>query len=329
MSIREPLSTVPYDLVFLHLVLPYTIHYFRPRKATNEIGIFLWQKLSPKFRLSSYMFGGRFPEEETLSQPSKFPASIFGTKAKGTWRRVPATDNVAMVRNMRATAEVDANGVPINLLEQTVVTAQNAEAVRNKLNPEEDYTVVYIPPHFRYRIALFILCVWSMCCLGIATLATMPVLLGRQFFSIFTSREIHDGYSFIVGFHLLWACWVVGRTVDRLDRRRRRKESDRASWPLFITKRTLLWTAKASYMAFFLVVVIPSLIATVVELYIIFPVRSIFNPDIAIRIRLTDMWVLGLFYTKIVLRLPGFEAPNHMNDGIQRVCVLFLSVLQY
>jgi len=314
---REPLSTVPYDLVFLHLVLPYTIHYFRPRKATNEIGVFLWQKLSPKFRLSSYMFGGRYPEEET---PSKsFGGWVFGTGTKGSWRRVPASDNVAMVRNMRATAEVDEHGVPVNQKEQMMVTAQNAEAVRNKRNPEEDYTVVYIPPHFRYRIGLFILCVWSMCCLGIAALATVPVLLGRQFFSIFTSREIHDGYSFIVGFHLLWACWVVGRAVDRLNRRRRRKEGDRASWPLFITKRTLLWAAKASYMAFFLVVVIPSLIAMVVELYIIFPVRSIYNPDIPIRIRLTDMWVLGLFYTKIVLRLPGFEAPHQMNDGIQRI----------
>jgi len=32
-----------------------------------------------------------------------------------------------------------------------------------------------------------------------------------------------------------------------------------------------------------------------------------------------DMWVLGLFYTKIILRLPGFEAPRGMNEGIQRI----------
>jgi len=31
------------------------------------------------------------------------------------------------------------------------------------------------------------------------------------------------------------------------------------------------------------------------------------------------MWVLGLFYTKIILRLPGFEAPQRMNEGIQRI----------
>lgn len=74
-------------------------------------------------------------------------------------------------------------------------------------------------------------------------------------------------------------------------------------------------------MAFFLVVVIPCLIAMVVEFYIILPVRSMSHPAIPIRIRLVDMWVLGLFYTKIILRLPGFEAPNQMNEGIQRVSV--------
>ena len=37
------------------------------------------------------------------------------------------------------------------------------------------------------------------------------------------------------------------------------------------------------------------------------------------KVKLVDMWVLGLFYTKIILRLPGFEAPQRMNEGILRV----------
>jgi E3 ubiquitin-protein ligase MARCH6 len=266
------------------------------------------------------MFGGRYPAEETPPKPSSLARILWRMETKPSWRRVPANDNVAIIRNMRATAEVDEHGKPLDEKEQAAMNAQNAEAERNRRNSDEDYTVVYIPPHFRHRIALFIFAIWVVCCIGIAGLIAMPTLLGRRFFVLFTTREIHDGYSFIVGFHLLWACWLIGRAVDRMDRRRQRKESGpRAWWPLFLAKRTFLWVAKALYMAFFLVVVIPTLIALVVEVYLILPMRSINDPSLAIRIRLVDMWVLGLFYTKIILRLPGFEAPHKMNHGIQNV----------
>lgn len=42
-GIREPLATVPYDLVFMHLILHYTTHYFRPRTAARQIGTVLWK----------------------------------------------------------------------------------------------------------------------------------------------------------------------------------------------------------------------------------------------------------------------------------------------
>jgi len=72
-------------------------------------------------------------------------------------------------------------------------------------------------------------------------------------------------------------------------------------------------------MAFFLVIVIPTLIALVMELYVFLPIKIIYDPRMALKVGLVDMWILGLFYTKIILRLPGFEAPQRMNEGIQRI----------
>jgi E3 ubiquitin-protein ligase MARCH6 len=326
-EIREPLSTVPYDLVFMHLILPYTIHYFRPRTAARQVGTILWKWLSRTLRVSSYMFGERHPAEEVA------PKGFFGFRSKNTtepdtqeprkeggWRRVPANDNVAIIRGMRATVEVTEDGKPVNEAEARLLKLQNTEADRHKRNVDEDYTVVYIPPHFVYRICTFILAVWSVCCVAVASMLAGPVLLGRRFFLLFTTREVHDGYSFVIGFHLLWGCWLVAQAVDRLNRHRQRRENgSRAWWPLFFAKRSSLWLAQASYMAFFLVFVIPTLIALVMEVYVLLPVKLIYDPKLIVKVKLVEMWVLGLFYTKIILRLPGFEAPRHMNEGIQRV----------
>jgi len=71
--------------------------------------------------------------------------------------------------------------------------------------------------------------------------------------------------------------------------------------------------------AFFLVFVIPTLIALVMEMYVLMPIKFIYDPRVVVKVKLVDMWVLGLFYTKIILRLPGFEAPRRMNEGILRI----------
>ena len=273
------------------------------------------------------MFEERHPTEEATSKglfgfrPRHADGSgTRGAPRQGGWRRVPANDNVAIVRGMRATVEVTEDGIPVNDVEARLLKLQNAEAERQKRNIDEDYTIVYIPPYFKYRILTFILAVWTVCCVAIAAMLAGPVLLGRRFFLLFTAREVHDGYSFLVGFHLLWGCWLVAQAVERLDRHRQRREhGSRARWPLYLAKRSSLWLAQASYMAFFLVFVIPTLIALVMEVYVLLPVKLIYDPRMAVRVKLVEMWVLGLFYTKIILRLPGFEAPRNMSEGILRV----------
>ncbi|KAF9643445.1 hypothetical protein BDM02DRAFT_3123441, partial [Thelephora ganbajun] len=103
------------------------------------------------------------------------------------------------------------------------------------------------------------------------------------FFLLFTAREVHDGYPFIVGFHLLWGCWLVIHAIDCFDRYRQWRENGfRAWWPLFFAKRSLLWLAQASYMAFFLVFVIPTLIALVMETYVLLPIKLVYDPELVV-----------------------------------------------
>ncbi|KAH9893215.1 hypothetical protein C8Q73DRAFT_746014 [Cubamyces lactineus] len=330
-KIREPLSEVPIDLIFIQLVLPYTMDYFRPRKALRRFGTFIWKYLARQLRLSSYMFGGRFASEEytpkhwswrTLLNDDGMQMDDAEADHDGTFRRVPNSDNVALVKDAPATVEVDEEGMPVDANGIKLILAQNAEAEKARRSVKDDYTVVYIPPHFKYRVIVFLLGVWIVGSTMLATLLAAPILLGRGFFRLFLSYEVHDGYSFIVGFYLLWACWLVGAALDRMDKRRQRRWSDgpRAEWPLFVVKRSLLWTAQASYMLVTLGIIIPTLLGLTIELYIMQPFKHTVRPLVEPRIRMVDMWALGLLYGKIIIRSLRTHHPGHERlRGIDRV----------
>ncbi|KAH9066911.1 hypothetical protein EDB87DRAFT_1721418 [Lactarius vividus] len=326
---REPLSDVPIDLLFLHVLLPYTLRFFRPRKVVRRTSVKIWKYLCAQLRLTSYMFGGRHPDEERgVSYSSWWAPKNSGDKVAegalhfhGSYRRVPNSDNVAVPRDMRATARVDVTGLPVDDEAQRLIMAQDAEAEKAKRNPKDDYTVVYIPPHFQYRVALFIFALWVVGCIFITATVSIPILLGRGVFNLFTRRQMHDGYSFLVGSYALWGCWVVGHALDRMEKRRQRRGADeaRGNWPLYFLKRSVLWLAKISYIVFFIGIIIPALIGLVVELYMIMPIRLSLNPDLVPNIRVADMWALGIIYAKIILHAQRLRPLNRITTGFNHI----------
>ncbi|OSD05343.1 hypothetical protein PYCCODRAFT_1405960 [Trametes coccinea BRFM310] len=331
-KIREPLSEVPIDLIFIQLVLPYTMEYFRPRKGLRRLGTFVWKYFARQLRLSSYMFGGRYPSEEytpttwtwrfLLTSEDDVQMDDAEAVHDGSFRRVPNSDNVALVKDAPATVDVDEEGYPLNEDGRKLIQAQNAEAERAKRSVKEDYTVVYIPPDFGYRVCAFLLLIWTVGSVLLATALAAPILLGRAFFRLFLPYDVHDGYSFIIGFYLLWGCYLVGAALDRMDKRRQRRWSDgpRAEWPLYVAKRSLLWVLQASYMAVTLGVILPTLLGLTVELYLIQPFKYALRPSVEPRIRMVDMWALGLLYAKIVIRSMQTHHPEHeIMRGIDRV----------
>ncbi|KAJ7249539.1 hypothetical protein B0H12DRAFT_696107 [Mycena haematopus] len=325
---REPLSSVPIDLLFLHVVLPYTTHYFRPRTGIKRVAKALWRFLAVRLRLSSYFFGGRYPHEEYT--PKRWSSLLFRSQDNcqdptnikdGSFRRVPASDNISLPRDMRATALVDEHGEPLDAEARELIRLQNEEAVKAKRTPRDDYAVVYIPPHFRYRVFAFIVILWVLGAIFLGVAFALPIQLGRSFFGLFVPRPVHDGYSFIAGAYLLWACYLAGRAVDRLDKRRQRRGGDepRADLRLLVVKRGLLWSAKIAYMILFLGIIIPTLIALVVDLYIVLPIRLSLDPTLVPRIRIVDEWAMGLLFAKIMLHVNRAQPANPITRGVQHI----------
>lgn len=274
------------------------------------------------------MFGGIHREEmfflttkDWVGSLWKKSEGIIKPQFKGSYRRVPAEDNIALPKELRATAAVDADGNPVDDASRLLIERQNAEIEKAKRNVKEDYTIVYLPPHFRYRVIVFIIGLWLASSMVLVASIAAPIHVGRAAFKLFVNRDVHDGYSFVIGFYMFWGCLSIGKTLDRMDKRRQRIAGDgaRGEWPVYVVKRSLLWAAKFSWMVFWLGIVIPTLIGIVMEVYLVLPLRLMLVGDAPLRIRVVESWAVGLIYTKMALGTMRYRPETRIDVAITRV----------
>lgn len=294
--------------------------------------------MSRQLRLSSYMFGGQYPDEmqpsltftkwlssfrSHLSEEwSEVPeAQSSSNTFDGSFRRVPAQDNIALPREIRATVAVDKYGNPVDENAQRLMEIQNAEAEKAKHQIADDYTVVYIPPHFGVRIIIFMVALWLVGSMVLVTSLALPIHLGRVVFTVLFNREVHDGYSLVVGFYMLWTCFLIGKTLDRADKRRQRSDGDepRGEWIVYVFKRSILWIGQLLWMLFWMGFVIPTLVALVMEVYIVHPLRLIVQPDLVLNIHVINSWAIGLLYTRMAISTVRFRPETRVDLAINRV----------
>lgn len=275
---RRPLSTVPWDLIYLLAVLPFTLGRARPKRAIRNL-VRQWCKItSHQLRLSSFMLGQRRADEEGTHIRRTWKAWLLLKKAPipslcdngehckhnaktnemmsshaevvvrkdGGFARTVAADNVKIVPR-KMFVRVHRDGTPM--------TQEGAEAIQAQLrgpensstsagggagsttgngNDESKFTIVYIPPHFKARILLFIYLLWltasvaifvSVCtpcesmCFSLSYGFTMhstqggltcacvqlfpTVIVGRVLLDMVFKEPLHDTYSLIVGIHTL------------------------------------------------------------------------------------------------------------------------------
>lgn len=334
----DPLSEIPVDLLFIHLILPPTLHYFRPKKPIRKLMTMWWRWTAHQLRLTSYMFGDRNEAEEFtpnrtwlywLSKninPTEPPAPC----ADGGFCRVPAGDNIAFLRDRPAMIRVDEKGEAMTQRGREIMEAQDAEARQAGRNPVEDYKVVYIPPHFIKRVIVFITSFWLAGSLALFTVVAVPTVAGRAVFRLFATREFHDGYSFIIGFYLIWWSWLVGSLFVKVRIRRQRHASIReipdgdkkgrvrASWLLFLFKRVTVYFSKILWLVFWLGFVIPTLLSIALDVYLIIPIRALLNPGFTPTIHLWQSWATGLLLAGMIMKAHT-NTGMHLDGGLDAV----------
>jgi hypothetical protein len=289
----EPLSEIPVDLLFLHLIVPPTVKRLTisgwMRARLEE----WWKYTARQLRLSSFMFGKLYADE--LQRESSGLRPVEGptegwtlpdeAQMYGRWLRVPKGDNIAFLRDAPVLIQVNHAGQAVKERGREVMEEQDQETRRAGRQPDQDYTIVHVPPYFGMRCMLLVMLLWITAASVVVTGTAGPIILGRWLLARTMGKMyVHDGYALVIGWYVLWGSWRLERAV-------------RAG--AVSVSSAAAWCAQVAWLALGLGIITPALLAIAVEVYIVLPLRLWWNPELVPVIRVVEEWALGLVFMKI------------------------------
>ena len=234
----------------------------------------------------------------------------------GRFVRAPASDQVKIPKGQR---------VFLDVTEDDKRQGRN-DLAGGDLYSTDQYQFVYIPPNFRLRIFLFILFIWLFAAASGLGFTIIPLIFGRWMFRMLIPDHIrtNDIYAFSIGIYILGSAsyflfhlkgvygkakaWVHRTATNLFDR-------DTINY----ATAAIVHTSKLVYVYFFLLIVFPIMVASLMELYILIPLDtylygsvvpndaasdtnllSVQNPRHTVRVM--QSWTIGVIYLKLAAR---------------------------
>ncbi|KAF2264153.1 hypothetical protein CC78DRAFT_495542, partial [Lojkania enalia] len=320
---HAPSLEFPLDLLFYNFLTPLVVKLFKPGDSLHVIYRWWFKSCAGVLRLSNFLFGEKVKEEEgrhirrtwsswfarekgnpekpVIGEDRRILAEDRGTRVyflfDGKYVRAPASDQVRIPKGEKVFVEVDRNN-----------NRKDGKPEEEGVHNSDMVTMVYIPPWFRVRIALFVLAIWAFAATTGIGVTIVPLLFGRFIFSFVlpTSVEMNDIHAFSLGAYALGtitygicqlykcastfhrplhspvsALWTVATTVSRFGLR--------------ILRFGYVWTC--------LVFVIPFLFALLLELYFLIPLHAYLGPREPHVVHVIQDWTLGFLYARLAARI--------------------------
>ena len=334
-SSTEPVLEFPIDLLFYNFFMPFTVKYIKPSVVLTKMYGWWFKVCARALRLTGFMFGERAKDEEGYHHyPSwlsllkmergdaetpvlpgqKAPEETVYFQRTGRFVRAPASDSVRRPRNTAVFIPVDEDN---NRLDTENVPPIDLTAT------SPDWKVVYIPPHFRVRITIFILGIWAFAAVTGVSVTIGPLVLGRWILHKHIPKNVNlnDIYAFSVGVYISGAAaFLISKIPSSYSTLLTLSKSLRHSSSKSAALNTALYRfAKLLYLSITIGIVIPTLLALLIEAYVIVPLHTYFVPDpsaTAARgtshtVHFVQDWMLGVLYLKMAARmlLLSEEAP--------------------
>ncbi|WRT68876.1 uncharacterized protein IL334_005857 [Kwoniella shivajii] len=284
-----PLTSIPFDLLFLHLVVPPTVTIIRPRHRMRKILTVWWKSTINLVRLNTLMAKrSTSTDHKTLNdEPSRIDKVwpildpicqlMFGKYNPTTTRaRVPSSDQVILLPPAQRKAEggvfiaLNEEGVPNSPEDKMRLLKQDRRAREAGREPSRDYEVIRLPQYWRTRVHTFIGVTLLMAATVIATAVFGPVAVGRlasSFISNGSAKKIHDGYNWLFGAYIIHLSFSLGLTARRhiltLSKAGRLRRSGRSTR----IKRTIMRFLAGTYGLLLVYGVIPIAVGLLGDIY--------------------------------------------------------------
>ncbi|CAK7266287.1 hypothetical protein SEPCBS57363_002014 [Sporothrix epigloea] len=272
------------------------------------------------------------PDMEALSLQKRQLIISGQLLPDGRFVRAPASDQVKIPKGKTVFLDVTDAGTLTRELEDTVV-GRTADPSANGANGTpgapgassgaldvyhgKQYQLVYIPPHFRTRVLLFIASIWLFAAVTGVTFTIVPLLFGRRLFRLVLPVDVrtNDIYAFSIGIYVLGsASYFVFHARSVLVRLASAIQSKLAATTVRnaanVAAQAVQHTAELVYAYFFILIVFPVIATALVELYALIPLHTYMYPPGADgagnashhTIRIIQSWTLGLLYLKVSTR---------------------------
>ena len=322
--IIRPPTSIPFDLLFLHLVVPPTAALIRPKHKAKRLWNSYWQLTARAFALSHLMYGpdnASSPHEKKHGGVRMIEAVwpildpiyqiIFGRYNKAsTEARVPATDRVALLTQQERQQDgvfvpLDEAGTPRTKQGKLALLKQDRKARQAKRDPRKDYQIIWLPRYWRTRIHTFVFSALGTASAILAVAFFAPLLVGRAALGMFAA-DIHDGYSYVIGAYVCLLAGSVGRSVGQRITRSAYAARLRRSDSSTRFKRGVVGYLSNAYAAIVLFLILPGFVGLAFELYIALPARYGFQ-DVPPVLHVWDIWYVPVFsrMLRLIIRANG------------------------
>ncbi|KAK3681805.1 hypothetical protein B0T22DRAFT_387320 [Podospora appendiculata] len=258
--------------------------------------------------------------------------------ADGRFVRTPASDQVKIPKGER---------VFLDVTEHNTRTDGKVDRPETDMYSTSEYQLVYVPPNFRFRMFLFIMFIWIFAAVTGVGITIIPLVFGRRMFKLFVPEHIltNDIYAFSIGVYVLGTAayallhmrsiyrtasqWVTTAAKSAINRGAVRRV-------FHVTLRV----SKIVYAYFFILLVFPLLVASLMELYALVPLHEfmysmllqggdvqgsvtadqIINVNPRHTVRVVQAWTIGLLYLKLGSRaITGWFGGTRLAAAVRAV----------
>lgn len=324
-SATVPVLEFPVDLLFYNFIIPLAIQSIKPSDVLHNLYGWWFRQCARFLRLTDFFFGERRHDEEGYHVRPSWWALLTGAKGDvehpvngnerqrrveaneqhdvyfvqdGRYVRAPASDQVRIPKGSQVFLEVtEAN----ERVDGATDTDQGMHGRSNDM-----FAKVYVPPHFRSRIAAFILLIWVFAAgTGIGT-TIIPLVIGRKIMSAyFPNRALNDIYAFSTGACVVGSAVSIAvychRSFSAVNERlgpyaRSPQQAYHGTLKVATTGLRLLYIGTA------FAIVLPSLFALLIELYILVPAHTYLGGAKTHVIHFVQDWTLGVLYVQMAIK---------------------------
>ena len=366
-SSTEPVLEFPVDLLFYNFLMPFTIKAFKPSKGLKTMYSWWFRRCARALRLSHFLFDVKQEDEEGRHVRQTWTGALKGEKGDyknpivgedrkvlaqdrnvrayflrdGGYVRAPASDSVRLPAGASAFLEVDAEN---NRRDGGEDKEDGLHGRNNK-----QFKQVYMPPHFRLRIAAFLLLVWLFATATCICVTIVPLAFGRWVLSTITPQHVrmNDIYAFSTGIYILTTIGFILLSYQKIINYAREKIiPNRTTITNFLrrARSVAIHAFKVTYTYGSFGVLLPLAFSMILEFYIIIPLHTYitYNPASTGQdqgssmfsssrpgdslastsrpiIHLVQDWTLGVLYLKVFARLILWSAPSRPAQALRGI----------